>query len=210
MGKSPEPILQSLRRREAPDADPYAKSEAIFAVSLAHGRNVPFMGGEPTLLQEMDALVARGYGREDVRFAMHLRDLAMSRRSGEMPVGNTETFSAAYRQVARGVAHMTRRESLPEKDFVASYRRITGADPVSDGEMPHRGNPGTQTLPERMSADNMRSRDEHLLSTILGQLGEHERVLVVYGSSHWTTLARALQERLGTPAMQTQFAPSKE
>ena len=210
LGESPEPILQSLGRREGPDADPYAKSEAIFAVSQARSRNVPFVGGEPTIVEEMDALVAKRYNRDDVRFAMLLRGLGVSRRSGGMPAGDAEAFSTAYRQAARSFAYMTRTESMSEKDFITTYLRIVGTDPISDVEMPDRGNPGTETVLQRMSADNMRIRDEHLYSTILRELGEHDRVLVVYGSSHWTTLARALQAKLGKPAMLTEFVPSKK
>jgi hypothetical protein len=210
MGESPEPILESLRRRDAPDADPYAKSEAIFAVSQARSRNVPFVGGEPTIVEEMNALVAKRYNRDDVRFAMLLRGLGVSRRSGGMPAGDTEAFSMEYRRAARSLAYMTQTESMSEKDFIASYLRIVGTDPISDVEMPNRSNPGTETVLQRMSADNMRIRDEHLFSTILRELAEHDRVLVVYGSSHWTTLARALQDRLGKPVILTEFAPSKK
>jgi hypothetical protein len=81
--------------------------------------------------------------------------------------------------------------------------RIVGVDPISDAEMPSRSDPGTETLLQRLSADNMRFRDEHLLSTILQQLDRNDRVLVVYGSSHWTTLSRALQDRFGKPKIVT-------
>lgn len=67
--------------------------------------------------------------------------------------------------------------------------------------MPSRSDPGTQTLLQRMAADNMRFRDEHLLSTILQELAGNDSVLVVYGSSHWTTLSRALEDRLGKPVI---------
>jgi hypothetical protein len=52
-----------------------------------------------------------------------------------------------------------------------------------------------------MAADNMRFRDEHLLATILRELAANNSILVVYGSSHWTTLSRALEDRLGKPAI---------
>ena len=54
-----------------------------------------------------------------------------------------------------------------------------------------------------MAADNMRFRDEHLLATILQELAGNKSVLVVYGSSHWTTLSRALEDRLGKPVIHT-------
>lgn len=88
-GQNPEPILQAVRRRDTPDADAYAKGEAIFTASQALARNVPFIGGEPTMIEEIDGLVAKRYRRDDVLFAIRLRSLAQARRSGEMPAGIT-------------------------------------------------------------------------------------------------------------------------
>ena len=65
------------------------------------------------------------------------------------------------------------------------------------------GDPGTDTLLHRMGADNMRVRDEHLLNTIFEQSAAYDRVLVVYGSGHWTTLSAALKDRFGKPVILT-------
>jgi hypothetical protein len=118
-----------------------------------------------------------------------------------MPAGDTATFEARFARESGAIASMTGTEAAAEERFIADYRRIVGIDPVSDAEMPHRYDPGTRTLLQEMGADNMRVRDEHLLSTILQQLDGNDRVLVVYGSSHWTTLSLALEDRLGKPAI---------
>jgi hypothetical protein len=199
LGKNFAPIADAARRRERADADAFALSEAVFAASLALARDVPFYGGEPSLAEELDGLVAKGYERGNVQFAVLLRTLGQARRSGEMPVGDPAAFTARFAREADAVARMAGTAPATESQFVADYRRIVGVDPVSDDRMPRRYDPGTGTLLQRMAADNMRVRDEHLLSTILEQLAAHDRVLVVYGSSHWTTLSRALETRLGKP-----------
>jgi hypothetical protein len=204
LGRNPEPIVQSVRRRDTPDADTYAKGEAGFTASQALARNVPFIGGEPTLIEEIEGLVAKGYRRDEVLFAVRLRSLGQARASGEMPVGNSTAFTARYERESHAVAQMTGTEAPAEAQFIADYRRIVGVDPISDVEMPARCNPGTETLLQRMAADNMRFRDEHLLATMLKELAENNRVLVVYGSSHWTTLSRALEDRLGKPVIRIQ------
>ena len=206
LGRNPQPILQSVGRREKPDADAFAKSEAIFAASQAVARNVPFMGGEPTLIEEMDGLVARGYTRDDVLFFVRLRPLGQARGSGEMSAGNAAAFSAKYEQESHAIAHMTGTQAFTEAQFIADYVKIFDVDPISDEQMASRSNPGTEDLIQRMAADNMRIRDEHLLSTILRELAGHKSVLVVYGSSHWTTLSRALEDRLGRPAIRLRRA----
>jgi hypothetical protein len=200
-GRNFEPFVEAARRRDRPDADAFAKSEAIFTASQALARKVPFIGGEPTVIEEIEGLVAKGYKRDDVLFAVRLRSLGQARRSGEMPAGNAAAFTAKYERESRAVAQMTGTVPATEAQFIADYMRIVGVDPVSDVEMPSRSDPGMETLLQRMGADNMRFRDEHLLSTILQQLDRNDRILIVYGSSHWTTLSRALQDRLGKPVI---------
>jgi hypothetical protein len=200
LGRNPAPILQAVRRRGEPGADTYAKSEAIFAASLAMARNVPFIGGEPTLNEEIDGLVARGYVRDDVLFCVLLRSLGQARKSGAMPAGNSSAFNTRFEQESGAVARMTGTDARTEAQFVSDYLKIVGVDPISDTEMPSRADPGTATLVQRMSADNMRFRDQHLLATILRELAANNRILVVYGSSHWTTLSQALEDWLGKPA----------
>jgi hypothetical protein len=209
LGQNFEPIVEAARRRDRPDADAFAKSEAVFTASQALASMVPFIGGEPTLREEIEGLVVKGYNRDDVLFAIRLRPLGQARRSGEMPAGNAAAFTARYERESRAVANMAGTEPATEAKFIADYTRIVGVDPISDPEMPSRSDPGTDTLLQRMSADNMRFRDEHLLSTILQQLERNDRVLVVYGSSHWTTLSRALQGQLGKPVIVTKEAIKK-
>lgn len=96
---------------------------------------------------------------------------------------------------------MTKTEASTEAQFTADYVRIVGVDPVSDVEMPTRADPGTESLLRRMAADDMRARDEHLLSTIMQALAENDRVVVVYGRGHWSTLSGALRDRLGKPVI---------
>ena len=98
---------------------------------------------------------------------------------------------------------MTKTGLVPQEQFTANYRRLVGIDPVSDSELATRYDPGTETLLHQMGADNMRVRDEHLLNTILDQSAAYDRVLVVYGSGHWTTLSAALKERFGKPVVLT-------
>ncbi len=207
LGSNFKPIVDATRRRDRPDADAFALSESVFAASLALSRDVPFYGGEPSIAEEIDGLVAMGYERRDVRFAVLLRTLGQARRSGEMPAGDPVAFSARFARESGAIAQMTGTASATEAQFVTDYRRIVGVDPVSDELMPHRYDPGTGTLLQRMGADNMRLRDGHLLSTILEQLAAHDRALVVYGSSHWTTLSQALEQRLGKPTIVAGTAP---
>ena len=72
LGPSPAVIVDSIRRRDAPDADGYSRSEGAFAASLAIARNVPFFGGEPTVGEEIAGLVAHGHPRADETRSKHV------------------------------------------------------------------------------------------------------------------------------------------
>jgi hypothetical protein len=209
LGANFAPIVAAGRRRGEPDADAFAMSEAVFAASQALARGVPFIGGEPTVVEEIEGLVTGGHNRSDVLFAVRLRSIAQARSSGEMPTGDAAAFAAVVEREARAVAQMTGTPLVNVAQFSADYRRIVGVDPVSDDQMPHRLDPGSETLLRKLSADNMRFRDGHLLSTILKQLEHNARVLVVYGSSHWTTLSQELEARLGKPVIVLKTAIEK-
>lgn len=198
-GANPADVLESIQLRGKPGAGGFDKSEAVFAASQAVSRKVPFIGGELSPSAQIDRLVALGHNRRDALFALHLSILGQSRRSGEMPVGDAAAFTKAFESASRAVAFMTSTELLSEAQFRADYNRIIGGDPVNDRTLDTRTNPGTYTSLQRMSADSMRIRDEHLLATIEQQLAKSDRVLVVYGRGHWTTLSATLARRFGNP-----------
>lgn len=206
MGANPEPIMESIEERRRPHPSDWARSEAVFAASQALARQAPFVGGEPTLVEELDGLTAKGYRRDDALLAFRLRSLGQARRASDLPVGDAAKFAAIYEQSARVVASLTSTAPVFESNFIEDYKRLVGVDPVTDPDLATRADPGTTTLLSRLSADDMRVRDEHILSTLQRQLAEHDRVVIVYGRGHWTTLSAALRERFGAPDI---HVPSK-
>jgi hypothetical protein len=66
MGAGPPSLVEEAR---TPQADEFAKSEAMYAASLALRRGVPFVGGEPTREEQLQALIRQGYTPTDVYFA---------------------------------------------------------------------------------------------------------------------------------------------
>jgi hypothetical protein len=74
-----------------------------------------------------------------------------------------------------------------------------GVDVRHDASLAGRSEAGTNSPVALLNQADMIIRDEHLLATIENELAMKKRVLVVYGGSHWTTLSRALQKRLGKP-----------
>ena len=201
LGTSPQEIRHSVRRRASPDADPFARSEVAFAASLAQGRKVPFIGGALTPQEQLEAVVAKGHAREDALFATSLAMMGYELRSRTYAPGDAYEFSKAYEHVSRAVAGSTNSPPMSELQFRADYLRLIGVEALTDAQIFNRADPGPATLPQRIAADSMRVHDEHLLATIERQLAERDRVLVVYGGSHWTTLSEALERRYGKPEL---------
>jgi hypothetical protein len=201
MGESPQALVEEARKRGTADATSYANGEGMYAATLAIAQHVPFMGGEPTYEEEIDALIRKGFSLPDISFTFVLRNLGQSKRSGQIPTPDDGTFERIYEQVARGVARQLKTQSIPFAEFAARYHQMFGADINSDENLVKRNDPGSSDFVAAIGQADMRGRDEHLLATILQATGSRKRVLVVYGQSHWVTLSAALQDEFGKPVV---------
>jgi hypothetical protein len=199
MGESPPPLVDEAKQRGTPGASAFANGEGLYAASLAIARQVPFVGGEPTNAQQVEALARKGYALPDVWFAFVVRELGQSKRSGAISTPDNGTLQRVYDQAARSVARELKTQPMSFPNFSARYREMFGVDIKDDANLVKRNDPGTGTLLGAIAQADMTSRDEHLLATIRQALAKSKRVLVVYGNAHWTTLSAALQNELGKP-----------
>lgn len=201
MGESPQPLVEDARTRGQPGASSYANGEGMYAASLAIAHKIPFMGGEPSYTEEVDALVRKGFSMPDIVFTFVLRNLGQSKRAGQISASDAGSLERAYEQAARGAAHQLKVQPMPFPEFSVRYRELFGVDIKDDENLVTRNDPGTDSVVAAIGQADMQVRDEHLLDTILKAIDARKRVLVVYGQGHWTTLSAALQEGLGKPAV---------
>jgi hypothetical protein len=92
------------------------------------------------------------------------------------------------------------RENPPQityEGFAAWYLKQFGADYRTDPLFTARFDPAAETLVGRLLRAQSQIRDRHLLQVILDNVRRRGRVLVVYGGTHRTTLARPLTRALG-------------
>ena len=203
MGENPAPLVNEAQKRGTPSADGYSNSEAMYAASLALTHHVPFVGGEPTYGEQIDALARKGYDLKDVTFAILLRSLGQTIRSGEISGPRDAGFGGTFERLSNGVAHTLGNQPMAYADFSSRYMAMFGVDIGDDPKISERSDPGTSTLAAAILQADMTSRDEHLLATIEKALSSKKRVLVVYGHAHWTTLSTALQGELGKPKIKS-------
>ena len=166
-------------------------------------RRIPFLGGEPTRLEQVKALERKGFLPTDIAFAYLLRELSQSVRAGNVADVSDPRLADEFARAAGAFADQYQLKPLPFEEFAVRYRTTFGVEITQDREITTRSDPGTSSPVARLNQADMITRDEHLLATIDSQLARKKRVLVVSGSSHWVTLARALEKRLGKPRIES-------
>jgi hypothetical protein len=207
MGENPAPLVGEAHRYGTPNADEYARGEAMYAASTALTRKIPFIGGEPTREQENQVLQAKGFTDADIAFNGLLGGLSQALRSGDIPDTSRESLAKIYPRLAEQLKlplnHGGWNVDAPSlEEFVRRYRAMYGVDIVGDDKFPLRIDVvNDSTRHGEQDRVDMMTRDRHLLGLIEQQLAERHSVLVVYGASHWATLSAALQERLGKPTI---------
>jgi hypothetical protein len=171
----------------------------VHAASLALNSGIPFIGGEPTRAQQSEVLERNGYTPADMSFAYLVGSLSQGLRSGDLSNTRDPRLPALFAGWAKGFSDQYRLQPLTLEEFAERYRSVFGVDYTEDPEVVERLEPGLTTLVGRLNQTDMIVRDEHILATIEQQLATRQRVLIVYGGSHWTTLSQALERRLGKP-----------
>jgi hypothetical protein len=201
MGENPPPLVEEARRRGTPAADDFARGEAMYAAGLALARGIPFVGGEPSREEQTQTLVREGYSPEDIFFAQLVGDLSQAFRAGDYANGSDPKLLNVYKFWSEATARDFKLVPMPFEDFAARYRVVYGVDITGDTNLVQHAEAGTSNPAALLMQARAVIRDKHLLATIENELALKKQVLVVYGGSHWTTLSRALQKRLGKPAI---------
>ena len=169
----------------------------MYAASLALARRIPFLGGEPTQEEQLQALKAKGFTDADLAFDSALGWFSQALRSGDVPDTSLASLEKVYPRLVQEVSQQTRLEAPALDDFRRRYHDMYGVDIVGDEGFPLRIDVGDTTRHGQQNAEAMMVRDLHLLELIEQQLSQRHSVLVVYGASHWSTLSQALEQRLG-------------
>jgi hypothetical protein len=206
MGESPPALVKEVKRRGTPDATQFTNNEAIYAASLALGHGIPFLGGEPTRSEVVEALVRKGFARTDIFFAFALRGLVQSLNAGEITDVRDPRLRAVFERESQATAHEFGLDAMSFNDFSRQYRAMFGMRIGNETQLAARAEPGIRSPVARLLQSDMVTRDEHLWATIKNQMELKKRVLIVYGGSHWTTLSGALNKKLGKPKINSAFS----
>jgi hypothetical protein len=205
MGENPPPLVREAHRYRAPDADEFARGEAMYAAATALTKGIPFLGGEPTREEEIQVLKTKGFTDAEIAFSAMAGGFSQALRSGDIHdtlFASLETFYPRLAQIVKAPLDHGgwNLDAPPLEDFRQRYRHTYGVDIVGDDQFPRRIDVAfDKTRNGQQARVGMTTPDRHLLGLIEQQLTERQCVLVVFGGSHWSTLSAALAERLGKP-----------
>ncbi len=192
-GFSPEGLLRDARRMKASGNLP----EPLYAALLAADHGIPFIGGEPPPSVTTQALLAEGSDEDALGFLV-VRHLGQVRR--EEPAAELD------QKVRHILPRMRQRFALGTwmslQGFKSWYKKTTGRDFCAANIDPEDVAPlKTQNagLLRRMGIAVMLARERHLITLEARLLGEHRRVLVIYGSGHLVYEDAILKDMLGSP-----------
>jgi hypothetical protein len=201
-GFDPRRIVDVVRRAQAePQAvESFGRGAAGLARALALGRRIPFCGGEPDPATMDRALLAQGFGRNDIAGAKILQWIPQELIAGEFSSTKDPRFAAfLVRAAARTAADAASPPSYNRAAYEQWHRSQFGISVYDDPDFSRRLDPSRRGRAAEVSRAMTLFRDRHIYTHIMRVLGAYRRTLVVYGGGHLITQWRALWAALGRP-----------
>ena len=170
MGENPPPLVAEAKMHAKANRDAYAAGEAMFSAALAFNNKTPFIGGEPTTVQQKQALIRAGYLPKDILFTFVLLDISQALRAGHVARVDTPEFQNFFDSTSRSNARALGVVPISLSEFSLRYRAIFNADFRRDTQITKRVDPGTSTLVGKLFQIDMIVRDKHIFATIMDEL----------------------------------------
>ncbi len=212
LGRSPETLLRYALDAERTPGD----FEPLLTIRLAAAAGAPFVGGEPVDSEILTAVAAQGVGAADLFGHYVVRQIDQWVQSGEASSSQDPIIAELIGAYAARFAEETGvgLDALVEVSAFGAFRRWyerTNGVPYATGFRPEDAwpsSPATNRRTNHISNPVADVRDRHLQRVMAGALREFDRVLIVYGASHHSIHAPALEAAFGKPTSVAQLGPS--
>lgn len=182
--------------------------EPALAIIRADSKKIPFFGGEPDHRDVFQALKKQGYSDLDVLGFYVVRQIPQWVREKQDRAGLLERNVPKFVTVYCKEFSMHPCASL--KDIRLWYktkmRHELTADIKNEEVSPFAE--GT-LLTQKLSSATGDFRDRYTLKIMQQMLEKYKRVAVVYGSGHFVTLRKSLDDAFGPPTFETVNTPLK-
>lgn len=210
MGENPTALVEHAASVAGSPSD----AEPFEAVRLAMTLGAPFVGGEPDDSELLAGMQAAGLSAVDLAGFYALRQIDQWAQSQEIADHRDPALDGLIRELVSYVARdagidASEVESVATRAGLAAwYEKINGI-PFDASYRPEDSHPTgpvnnrpTNALSDRISD----IRDQTIVKVIAGALEGHGEVLVVYGGSHHTIQAPALESAFGEPTFAGKLA----
>lgn len=171
----------------------YDGFETAYSIKRASERGINFCGGEPESSFLMEKILESGYTQEDYYFYC-LTQQVFQAIEGEYFISLAKSFDNFLEQMNI--------QDLEQEDYLLWFEKYFGKSfspeiitpdvcaPYATGDL----------ITQKISSQQCIIRDQFILSVIEKELLINDRVLVVYGGSHWSTQKLVLESALSKPS----------
>ncbi len=174
--------------------------EGDVAVRTASAIGADVWGGEPSDAELASALAVQGFAPADLFYTAFFGPLEQDQRNGAFASPRDPAFDAAFMRLASELAPSYRVPSdASPAAFRAWFKTQFGVRLEDDPEWYARGWPGKQGVSSAIARASNHRRDIHAYTTIIERLEADNRVVVVFGASHLSSVWAALVHTLGPP-----------
>lgn len=185
------PYIQKAKEESATSFE-YC-SEIVYAIYLAHQNSIRFVGGEPSHTTIYEEMLKWGYAPDDFFGFYIVRQIPQWNLEKKEPTKERiEDFISLYSKI------ISRSTTMNYSKFLTWYQEKTGSQFIGSQittktTFPTVKGSFIQTLAHQVTA----LRDIELLNTLEKMVNSHQRILVIYGSSHHAVNRKALESVFG-------------
>lgn len=180
--------------------------ESFFVINKAREKKSNFISGEPTDTELLKSIQEYGYTTRDLVGFYFVRKIPQWKR--QKNINQSDFLKLALPQLERYRKRIDPQTQFAFSDFESWYTEKMSTpknymDFNNNDPAPH-GGPDA-TFVQRISNRVTFLRDISLLKRIEDGLSKHNRVLVVYGASHFINLEPPLTNTLGKPVLRKHY-----
>lgn len=168
--------------------------EPMYGAFLAQKNGIPFMGGEPSDQQILAAFQEQGHSSDDMAFFYFLQQAPQVHRENPL---TQENIQDCFKHLAKGWASIFGKKNT-YAEFQAWCLDKLGSI-LSLEDMLSATSTTAYPFVSRIQMDAMWVRDKTTLSRLLEAVECHQKVMIMYGSSHFYTQHLVLEKYLGKP-----------
>jgi hypothetical protein len=204
-GYNPRQILSGLVHPSRTALNSWDRGEGAYAAAQALARGALILGGEPTDAILFERLSALGFRDDDIFFSALLGPLQQDRDAAVFASAHSKAFSSAFNCWSDQLCRRRSRDLAYQQGAFENWcRNRMGQDVFDDPNWLRRGNPGCDGIAAAVNRAANRIRDYHLMDLATRLLKRRQRVVIVFGASHLSSLWRGLAMVFGPPVIITQ------